>query len=126
MHQIKIVSDTFQLKCVPGAEQECPEGFGSGDPETCFAETLVNGELEWECPEDYHSVEDDETGQCNPDEEGCPEGMIWTGKTGESHNACNSPYSVCDEIPEHEVCREYCKEFPDGFGCKPAEAGKAN
>src|SRR5919106_2747615 len=84
--------DTFQLKCIPGSEQECPQGFGSGDPETCFAESFINGKWEWECPEDYHSVEDDETGQCYPDSEGCPDGTIWRGKTAESHTACvNDP-----------------------------------
>ena len=80
--------DVFQLKCIPGSQQECPEGFSAGDPETCFAETFINGKWEWECPEGYHSVEDDETGQCYPDSEGCPDGMIWRGKTAESHTAC--------------------------------------
>lgn len=27
----------------------------------------------WECPEDYHSVEADETGQCYPNSEECPD-----------------------------------------------------
>jgi hypothetical protein len=38
--------DTFQLRCIPGSQQECPEGFGAGDPETCFAETFINGKWE--------------------------------------------------------------------------------
>jgi hypothetical protein len=29
--------DVFQLKCIPGSQQECPEGFGNNDPETCFS-----------------------------------------------------------------------------------------
>jgi hypothetical protein len=28
--------DVFQLKCVPGSEQVCPDGFSAGDPENCF------------------------------------------------------------------------------------------
>jgi hypothetical protein len=37
--------DVFQLKCIPGSTQECPEPqFGRNDDETCFPKTLVNGE----------------------------------------------------------------------------------
>lgn len=28
--------DVFQLKCVPGSQQECPEGFASADPQNCY------------------------------------------------------------------------------------------
>lgn len=60
--------DTFQLKCIPGSEQECPEGFGSGDPETCFFMNPGG------CPEDYHSTDGDETGQCYRNSDNCKEG----------------------------------------------------
>jgi len=36
----------------------------------CFPEHY-NG-----CPEEYHGVEDDETGQCYPSDDGCPEGIL--------------------------------------------------
>lgn len=40
--------DVFQLKCIPGSEQECPKPrFSAGDPEMCFPNTLVNGEWKW-------------------------------------------------------------------------------
>jgi hypothetical protein len=78
------------------------EPFGSGDPETCFPKD-ENGN--WECPKDYHSVEDDETGQCYPDDEGCPGGTVWRGKTATSHTAC--------------VDEDYCLDDPDTRNCKP-------
>jgi hypothetical protein len=57
--------DAYQLKCIPGAEQECPEGFGNNDDSTCF---FFHKEG---CPEGYHSTDKDETGQCYSNEEGC-------------------------------------------------------
>ena len=54
------------MKCVPGSQQECPEGFGGVDTENCLPRHKG-------CPEGYHSAEYDETGQCYPDSEGC----IW-------------------------------------------------
>jgi hypothetical protein len=102
------IYDVSQIHCIPGSAQECPKPqFSAGDPEMCFPNTLVNGEWEWECPEDYHSVEDDETGQCYPDEEGCYEssGTVWRGKTATSHTAC--------------VDENYCLDHPEIEDCKP-------
>ena len=47
--------DTFQLKCIPGSNQECPKGFSVTIPENCVPLIGKNGN--WECPKDYHSVE---------------------------------------------------------------------
>jgi hypothetical protein len=112
-----------QPKCTPPEGVDCPEGFGTNEDRQCFP---LNEDGDWECPEDHHSVEDDETGQCYPDEEGCPEGMIWTGKTEDSHNACSSPYSVCDEMPEHDVCIEYCNEGPNRAGCPDSDSNDSD
>jgi hypothetical protein len=57
--------DAYQLKCIPGAEQECPEGFGNNDDSTCF---FLHKEG---CPEGYHSTDNDETGQCYSNKGGC-------------------------------------------------------
>jgi hypothetical protein len=57
--------DAYQLRCIPGADQVCPEGFGNNDDSTCF---LFHKEG---CPEGYHSTDNDETGQCYSNEEGC-------------------------------------------------------
>jgi hypothetical protein len=57
----------FQLKCIPGSQQDCHDvGFGNNDDYTCFP-VDENGYLD--CPEGYHSR--DETGQCYPNEKGC-------------------------------------------------------
>ena len=57
--------DAYQLRCIPGADQVCPEGFGNNDDSTCF---LFHKEG---CPEGYHSTDNDESGQCYSNEEGC-------------------------------------------------------
>jgi len=57
--------DAYQLRCIPGADQVCPEGFSNNDDSTCFF--FHNGG----CPEGYHSTDNDETGQCYSNEEGC-------------------------------------------------------
>src|ERR687892_1605763 len=62
--------DVFQLKCIPGSEQECPEGYGGGDTENCLPRHSG-------CPEGYHSTSGDETGQSYPDSKGCEtNGMV--------------------------------------------------
>jgi hypothetical protein len=66
--------DVYQEQCIPGSEQECHRPpFGNNEDSTCFPNTLIDGEWQWECPEGYHSAEYDETGQCYPNSEGC----IW-------------------------------------------------
>jgi hypothetical protein len=57
--------DAYQLRCVPGADQVCPESFGNNDDSTCF---FLHKEG---CPEGYHSTDNDETGQCYSNEGGC-------------------------------------------------------
>lgn len=62
--------DVYQEQCIPGSEQECPRPqFGNNEDSTCFPNTLIDGEWQWECPEGYHSAEYDETGQCYPNSE---------------------------------------------------------
>ena len=48
------IFDVFQLKCVPGSEQECPESFSSAEPENCYPKHPEG------CPEGYHGTDDDE------------------------------------------------------------------
>lgn len=93
--------DTFQLKCVPGSEQECPEGFGRNEDETCFAKTFINGKWEWKCPEGYHAVDDYETGQCYPNSEGCPDYADYPiyvfeeGKGEGDSDSCSALHYLC-------------------------------
>jgi hypothetical protein len=115
--------DTFQLKCIPGSEQECPEGFGTGDPETCFSKTFINGKWEWKCPKGYHNVDDDETGQCYPNEGGCEydDMVLLTNRAGRSDRCASLDY-ICGEngeYPNHPKCKKFCDENPERNICKP-------
>jgi hypothetical protein len=79
--------DVYQLHCIPGKSQECPEGFGTNEDYTCFP-------LRDECPEGYHTDHEDETGQCYPDTEPCSPGMIrYPERYG--REACGSIEDVC-------------------------------
>lgn len=100
--------DVFQLKCVPGSQQECPEGFGAADPDNCFPMIGENGT--WACPDGYHSVEDDETGQCYSNDEGCEyDDMIFT----EDKTGCVEYKISCDVNPNHPLCNG--EERTDGI-----------
>lgn len=117
--------DVFQIQCIPGSEQECSKPqFGNNEEYTCFPMTLVDGEWEWECPEDYHSRDDDETGQCYPDSEGCEwPGYIMMKDEDGKGNTCRVLYIIClqEEHKGRDYCIEHCKEFPDSLSCKPIE-----
>lgn len=64
--------------CAP-IDGECPDGFGMNEDEQCFP---LGG-----CPDGYHSVEDDETGTCYPDDVPCPDGQVMSGEG----NYCKFP-----------------------------------
>ena len=74
--------DVFQLKCVPGSQQECPEGFGSAESEDCFPEHRDG------CPEGYHGTDNDETAQCYPNSEPCPSGTLVTDIPHREYDKC--------------------------------------
>src|SRR4029078_3672546 len=63
----------------------CPNGFLQNGYDQCVPEHH-NG-----CPDGYHSVDDDETGQCIKDSKGCLDGMVFRedGKTcGDEDELC--------------------------------------
>jgi hypothetical protein len=64
------IFDAYQLKCIPGSQQDCHEvGFGNNDDATCFPyEFITEGR-----PKGYHSIDDDETGQCYPNSQEYPD-----------------------------------------------------
>lgn len=64
--------------CAP-VDGECPEGFGTNEEGQCFPR---GG-----CPDGYHSVEDDESGTCYPDDIPCPNGQV----RSEEGNYCIEP-----------------------------------
>jgi hypothetical protein len=90
------------LKCIPGSQQECPEGFSAGDPEMCFPNTLVDGEWKWVCPEGYHNVDDDETGQFYSGSDRCSgDDFILRREDGNSMTGSSLDY-ICSEDEHRE------------------------
>jgi hypothetical protein len=123
--------DAYQLHCIPGEDQKCPEGFGGNEDGTCFAKTFINGTWDWECPAAYHSEDDDETGQCYPDTEPCWPGQIrypdfavcgdeeyvcekhnLTGCMVNGRSIVNLPNEYCLTGPDNERCA-----ILPGYGC---------
>ena len=119
--------DAYQLQCIPGDHQECPEGFGSNEDGTCFVDRIG-------CPDGYHNAEDDETGQCYPDSEPCYPGQV-RNQSDPDDQGCDDEEHVCEnrnvtgcvingrnlaDFPD-----EYCLTSPgqdncaiiSGFGC---------
>ncbi|MGH9926622.1 MAG: hypothetical protein ACREAS_08165 [Nitrososphaera sp.] len=115
--------DVFQVQCIPGSQQECSEDFGNNDDYTCFP---LDENGDWTCPEGYHGTDDDETGQCYPNDEGCQydDSILLTDRPGKD-DRCAALYAICD-IDEYtsdervqDACVEFCEEDPDRFGCRP-------
>jgi len=102
--------DTYQAKCIPGSEQECPEGLGgSNDDQTCVPDHD-------KCPEGYHSSEADETGQCieNQGELGCEyDDMILTQNENTGGDICIEFKIECERNENHRLCNG--EERTDGI-----------
>ena len=81
------------------------------------------GKWEWECPEGYHDVNDDETDQCYPNSEGCPDWAdypiyVFEEPISESDSySCRALHSLClrDE-PAHSKCDEFLEGYEKEFG----------
>lgn len=105
--------DAYQIKCQPGSEQECPWGPGTNEDESCVPSDV-------ECPDGYNIEDNDETGQCIPNEvcEGYDD-MVLIEREGEG-DRCATLYYICgdDEHREEDYCIEYCNENPDGHTCR--------
>jgi hypothetical protein len=99
--------DTYQDKCVPGSQQKCPEGFGNNEDYTCVP-------LHERCPEGYHSEDDDETGQCYPNSEGCStDEYLLTDDTVDGRDVCVKYRIDCDLNQDHPLCNG--QERSDGL-----------
>jgi hypothetical protein len=90
-------------KCA-SVDGECPDGFFQNGYEQCVPDHRDG------CPDGYHSVDDDETGRCIPNSDGCPEGMIFrsNGKT------CGYKEGLCKGDPSLEGCVETPQECDNG------------
>lgn len=80
-------------KCAPDENGDCPDGFFQNEDGQC----VPGGG----CPEGYHSVDNDESGRCIPDSEGCPEDMIFRPDM----ETCGEKDDVCRQYPNLEDCK---------------------
>lgn len=85
--------DPSLLKCAPDENRNCPEGFGMNEDGQCFPR---GG-----CPDGYHRVDDDESGRCIPNSDGCPPGMIFRPNM----KSCGEKEYVCSQYPELKECK---------------------
>ena len=82
-------------KCAPDENGNCPEGFYMNGYEQCFPAH------DGGCPVGYHSADDDETGRCIPNSEGCPSGMIFRP----GMKTCGYKEDVCKTYPNLNDCK---------------------
>ena len=119
--------DVEQIKCLPSPiTDECPENFWTNEDGQCFP---LNENGDWECPEGYHSTQDDESGQCYPDTEPCYPGHLSSPDT----TSCSDEEWVCEEF-NMTGCMingrmigtfpdAYCIHDPDAENCVPDKNG---
>ncbi len=72
---------------------KCPDGFNQNEDEQC----VPRGG----CPKEYHTVDDDETGRCIPNSDGCPTDMIFRP----GMKTCGYKEDVCKTYPNLEDCK---------------------
>jgi len=84
-------------KCA-AIDGECPDGFNQNGDEQCVPE---GG-----CPQGYHTVDDDESGRCIPNSEGCPSGMIFRP----NEKTCGYKEDICAQYPDLDSCIETPQE----------------
>ncbi|MGH9963820.1 MAG: hypothetical protein ACRD5E_03190 [Nitrososphaeraceae archaeon] len=94
--------DVDQPKCTPPEGVECPESFGTNEDGQCFPDHIDEG-----CPPGYHTTEDDETGECNPNSECIGDDYLLVN---DGHN-CREKRTYCLETPTHDECPDKEKEW---------------
>jgi hypothetical protein len=57
----------WELKCIPGTEQDCPEGYNNFEVNVC---TPIG------CPEGYHDYFEDEDAACYSNEQECKYDLV--------------------------------------------------
>jgi len=85
--------DPSMPKCAPDENGKCPSGFAMNEDGQCFPR---GG-----CPNKYHRPDDDETGRCIPNSEGCPIGMIFRP----DNKSCGYKDDVCSHYPKLNECK---------------------
>ncbi|HET6588561.1 MAG TPA: hypothetical protein VFG45_00185 [Candidatus Nitrosocosmicus sp.] len=95
--------DPSLSKCAPNENGDCPEGFNMNEDGQCFPQHNDG------CPDGYHGVDDDETGRCIPNSEGCPSGMIFRP----NEKSCGYKDDICKQYPNLEDCKTTNEEGDD-------------
>ena len=95
----------YELKCIPGSQQSCfdLEGFENGEDNVCSPE---------QCQEGYHEEEDNESGLCYPDDEGCRTDDYVLIERDDGEMFCAYFSSICgyDEHAKEDYCIEWREE----------------
>jgi hypothetical protein len=81
----------YELKCIPGSQQSCfdLEGFNNFENNVC---SPIG------CQEGYHSEEDDESGLCYPDDEGCRQDYYVLIEREDGEMFCAYFSSICSKL----------------------------
>lgn len=95
---------------------ESPDRFFQNEDEQCVPDHRDG------CPDGSHSVDDDETGRCIPNSDGCPTGMIFTL----DQKTCGYKDDICKQNPGLDDCVETLGECDnniddDGDGLNDSE-----
>jgi len=85
--------DPSMPKCAQDENGHCPSGFAMNEDGQCFPR---GG-----CPDGYYRADDDETGRCIPNSEGCPSDMIFRP----DHKSCGYKDDVCGQYVELKACQ---------------------
>lgn len=102
------------------SEQKCPSGFGQNEDAACHPKGP--------CPEGYHDTDENETGQCYPNSEGCDAHIIKDGirydyillenRPNGKGDRCADPVNLCRESSEendHPACKEYLEHVKNNL-----------
>ena len=105
--------DVYQIKCQPYPNtDDCPEDFGTNEDGYCFP--MKKGE--WRCPEGYHGTDEDESGQCYPNE-GCEyDDYVLLEDRPDKMDRCAYLGNICDEGNEnsdHPRCEEFLEKVAE-------------
>jgi hypothetical protein len=89
--------DTSLPQCMP-LNGECQDGYGMNEDGRCFPEHS-------KCPDGYHGHEDDETGECIPNNIPCAQGYVMTVMTNGGDNCEQKQQQIsCVDVPFYLTC----------------------
>lgn len=97
--------DTSLLQCAP-VNGECRDGYGMNEDSRCFPEHS-------KCPDGYHGHQDDESGECIPNNIPCTQGYVMTVMTNGGDNCEQRQQISCVDVPFYLTCDSQKKDGKD-------------